>query len=130
MFVDTSAWYAAADSADPDHATIVAWLRGNDLPLVASNYVLDETLTLIRYRLGHGAAVRFGQSLRASRIATLVAVTGADEEDAWRRFERARDKKWSFTDCTSFSLMTRLKIATACALDDDFRQAGFQLVPK
>lgn len=36
---------------------------------------------------------------------------------------------YSFTDCTSFVLMRRIGIHTAVALDDQFRQDGFEVMP-
>lgn len=39
------------------------------------------------------------------------------------------DKKWSFTDCTSFTIMRQLKIHDAFCFDDDFTQAGFARLP-
>ena len=47
IFVDTGAWYA---SSDPDHARAVQWLTANRSPLLTTDYVIDETLTLLRVR--------------------------------------------------------------------------------
>ena len=129
VFVDTSAWYALTDRGDPDHRAVAAWLAQNRFALVTSNFVVDEILTLLLVRLGHRVAVRFAEKLRKSRLCTVVAVDGSDEEQAWERFRRASDKLWSFTDCTSFALMTRLGLMTAFAFDDHFRQAGLHVVP-
>lgn len=46
----------------------------------------------------------------------------------WMAF-RYRDKRFSFTDCTSFVVMQELKIARALSTDAHFRQMGFQAVP-
>jgi predicted nucleic acid-binding protein len=43
-----------------------------------------------------------------------------------RRFD---DKRLSFTDCTSFEVMTRLKLEAAFSFDHDFRDCGFSMVP-
>ena len=40
-------------------------------------------------------------------------------------YERAKGKKWSVTDCTSFVVMRRRRIVEALTADTDFRQAGF-----
>jgi len=39
------------------------------------------------------------------------------------------DKDFSFTDCTSFALMERLKIKTAFSFDAHFTQYGFIRIP-
>jgi len=57
-------------------------------------------------------------------------VSSRDEDAAWTLFERYRDKTFSFTDCTSFALMQRLRLDAALALDGDFRSYGLQCVPE
>ena len=76
IFVDTGAWFALAVQNDPDHEAAVAWLRQNRTPLVTTDYILAETVTLLRMRdktlRGHRLAVRnpsrgsdhFGESHR------------------------------------------------------------------
>lgn len=59
----------------------------------------------------------------------LLRVTADDERSAWQLFLGRPDKKYSFTDCTSFVVMRRLGITTAAALDDDFVREGFRIVP-
>ena len=56
-------------------------------------------------------------------------MTAADELAAWKLFLDRPDKRYSFTDCTSFALMRRLGIEVALALDDHFRQEGFEVLP-
>ena len=56
IFVDTWAWYALADTRDPDHE---AAQQANERLIdqghtfVTTNFVLSETITLIRYHLYH-----------------------------------------------------------------------------
>jgi predicted nucleic acid-binding protein len=52
---------------------------------------------------------------------------GDDTAGVWVRDEG--DEGHSFTDCTSFVLM-RIGIHTAVALDDHFRQEGFEVMPE
>lgn len=42
VFVDTSAWFALYVPDDEDHARAVQWFEANDIPLVTSDYVIDE----------------------------------------------------------------------------------------
>ncbi len=129
MFVDTSAWIAFANRGDPDHQAVADPLRKFAGRLVTSNYVFDETVTLARYRLGPDVAVEIGQTLQDPAVVDLVQVTVEDQRRAWELFEARRDKDYSFTDCTSFSVMRRFKLARAVALDDDFRREGFLVIP-
>jgi uncharacterized protein len=73
IFVDTGAWYALVDSDDADHKAAAAFLVSNTVPLITTNFIFSETVTLIRYRIGHEAARSFGQKLKESsfvRVAT------------------------------------------------------------
>ena len=124
LFVDTSAWYALLDRKDRNHAGAVRFLRDSHDPLVTSTYVLDETVTLVKRHLGHTMAARFGHQLWAEEIARLVRVSPEDEMVAWEIFTRHPDKGYSYTDCTSFALMQRLRLDAAFAYDAHFEQFG------
>ena len=50
IFVDTGAWFATFVPNDPDHAAADAWLQANVQPLVTTDYVIDELLTLLKIR--------------------------------------------------------------------------------
>jgi predicted nucleic acid-binding protein len=117
IFVDTGAWYASLVPTDPDHAKAVMWLTENHSPLLTTDYVIDETLTLLRVR---------GERKRA----LIYKITAADLTLAWETFEQFDDKNWSFTDCTSKVVIEQLSIKVAFAFDHHFRQFGtIQVVP-
>ena len=118
LFVDTSIWYAAADSSDSSNARAKTVLSAGE-PLVTSDHVLVETWTLLRYRLGRRAAERFWEGLRGG-IARLETVGTADVEAAWQIGTSFRDQDFSLVDRTSFAMMSRLGIERAASLDDDF----------
>lgn len=127
IFVDTSAFLAIENRRDADHAKA---LKSRDTllkaaeTLITSDYVLDESYTIIRQRAGHAIAVQFGDDLRTSRLLRIEYVTPEIIEKAWRIFKKFADHDFSFTDCTSFILMERLRIGTAFTLDNHFREYG------
>lgn len=129
-FVDTSAWYAYARADDPDHARVSRALEAWEGRLVTSNFVFDEIATLAQARLGHAAAVRVGEALRGEEGVRMARVLPEDEGEAWAFFRGHRDKGYSFTDCSSFAVMRRLKIPTAISTDAHFRRAGFEVEPR
>lgn len=129
LFVDTSAWFAFVNRKDPDHAAVREVLTGHGDRLVTSNFVFDETVTLARYRLGHHVAAKIGESLLDANVVRLIRATSDDELRAWDLFCKRPDQPYSFTDCLSFEMMKRLKIATVAALDEDFVREGFQVLP-
>ena len=129
IFVDTSAWYALVDSDDADHKTAAAFLASNTMPLITTNFIFSETVTLIRYRIGHEAARSFGQKLMESSFVRVIAVTSADEERAWDIFSKYRDQDFSFVDCTSFAVMERMKLSRAFGFDRHFSVMRYAVVP-
>ncbi|MDQ6772682.1 MAG: PIN domain-containing protein [Candidatus Dormibacteraeota bacterium] len=118
LFVDTSAWYAAADNADGGNARAKAALRGGE-ELVTSDHILVESWILLRHRLGRPAAERFWEGLR-SGLARLEPVTPVDMEVAWAIGSRFADQDFSIVDRTSFAVMERLGIEKVASLDSDF----------
>lgn len=130
LFVDTSAWFAYANRDDPDHKRVRTSLDNPQVRLITSNFVFDETVTLCASRLGHAAAKTIGTGLQDGESLDLVHVSVEDERAAWELFLDRSDKDYSFTDCTSFVLMRRLRLSTAVAIDDDFTQEGFAVLPR
>lgn len=124
IFVDTGAWYALFDPNDQDHQAANDWYDRNIEPLVTTDYILDEVLTLLRVRGEFQRAVRIGEAIIAEDICILEWVLREDIVRGWEIFSTYRDKRWSFTDCVSRSVIERLKIMEAFSFDDHFRQFG------
>lgn len=130
VFVDTSAWFALYVPHDTDHAAAVAWWNQNRLPLVTTDYVVDELLTLLKTRNEYQQALNLGWGFFSGSLCDLEWVTQSDVSQAWRDFSSFRDKDWSFTDCVSRVVMGRLGIVTAFAFDRHFHEFGtVQVVP-
>ncbi len=132
LFVDTAGWMACADESDPACVKAAAvrdsWLEQGGL-FVTSDYVVDETLTLLRIRLGIDAAETWWQQVDGSSRVRWEYVNPARADKARELFFRYRDKDFSFTDCTSFILMRELKLREALTTDHHFLQAGFGVRP-
>jgi uncharacterized protein len=132
LFVDTAGWMACADASDPAHAGCRAArdkaLRAGQL-LLTTDYVVDETLTLLRVRLSLAAAEAWWRQVDGSARVRWERVDTARFERAVELFFQFRDKGFSFTDCTSFAVMRELRLAKALTTDRHFRQMGFDLVP-
>jgi hypothetical protein len=132
VFVDTAGWMACADAADPAHrrasAARDAALEGGQV-LVTTDYIVDETLTLIRLRLGVTAADAWWRQIDASSRLRWERITIERFDKARELFFRFRDKDFSFTDCSSFVVMQELRLKQALTTDGHFRQMGFQMMP-
>lgn len=133
IFVDSSAWLAASDVRDGNHKRALAFnarlFEGTAGRLLTSDYVLDETLTLLRKRAGADLTRRFAAGLEASSSVQLIWVTPAHYRTALELFLGQGHTAWSFTDCTSFAVMRELGVRQAFTFDSDFFQAGFEVHP-
>jgi predicted nucleic acid-binding protein len=61
VFVDTGTWYASVVPGDPRHADVLAWLQKNTISLITTDYIVDETLTLLRSRGERSRAIALGR---------------------------------------------------------------------
>lgn len=133
IFVDTSAWFALIHRRDSAHRRALrVWkeLRHRPTRLVTSDYVLDETITLMRFRAGHDAACRLGSPLLRSHVVEITEVTPQVHAGAWDLFVRQADRDFSLTDCTSFVIMRELGLQDAFTFDEHFGQMGFRVWPQ
>lgn len=124
IFVDSSAWYAIYSRRNTQHAAAMQAVRSFHEQLVTSDYVVDETLTLLRRRGENRRAVAFGKRVDDGNWTTIVTISEQDFSASWEVFQKFHDKGWSFTDCTGRVVMERLGIQRAFAFDDHFRQFG------
>lgn len=126
--VDTSAWVALKYKRDSLHSKAHALNRrllDSKYRYITTNFILDETYTLLASRTGHSVAIEFGEEIRESKVVEIVSISQKMEDEAWELFKKYSDKKFSFTDCTSFVVMQNNRI-TECFTDDhNFEQVGF-----
>lgn len=128
IFVDTSAWYAIVVPGDPANPAAVTWICHNAEPLITTDYIVDETLTLLRSRGENARALQIGTEFFSAGRCQLHYLTPVEIAQAWTVFQRFDDKEWSFTDCTSKVVMEQLGITTAFAFDQHFHQFGSVVV--
>ena len=92
---------------------------------VTTDYVLDETATLLR---ACGLTKHLKEFLRMTETSEALSIEWMTPE----RFAATRtfmlkhlDQEFSFTDCASFVVMKELRLTDALATDRHFRTAGF-----
>lgn len=77
VLVDTSAWIALLARNDQYHpAALKCWarLREERMRLLTSDYIVDETVTWLRYRVSHAAAVAFWETTLQSALVEIAPV--------------------------------------------------------
>ncbi|MCI4320250.1 MAG: PIN domain-containing protein [Thermoplasmata archaeon] len=131
--MDTSAWFALlyekAQQRPEATLTFAEIERGRYGTPVTTDYVLDETFTLLRLKAGMTPVVRLSTLLRASPSVRRVRVGEATFEDSLKLMLSRPDQRWSFTDCTSFVIMRETHIPRAFTWDHNFAEAGFEILP-
>lgn len=131
LFVDTSAFIALEDRSDARHREARAFyerLTPSDR-LFTSNYVVDETVTRLRFSLGAKAALSFGETILDSRLCALLYVDRDVETQALGFLKKFSDQRLSFTDCTTMAFLRAQRLDAVFAFDEDFSRAGFRSLP-
>ena len=127
IFLDTSAIYALADKADPNHADAYKKfdlaLKSGEIFLL-HNYVLVESAALLQARLGLQSALLF---LKDAKAFNMEWVDLALHQEAVKELERIGKRGISFVDCMSFVVMRRRGVQKVLAFDPDFHDQGFTI---
>ena len=135
LFIDIGAWLALNNKRDKHHTDAVKANKDfldKGYFYVTSEYVLDETFTLLRYDVGHKRSVEFGAEIKSLQEMEKIRIVHINQDilgKAWEIFEKYFDKDFSFTDCTSFAAMVMLGINEAFSFDKHFEQYGFIRLP-
>jgi len=133
IFVDTGAWIALSDRNDQHYDDAVATytlLKRRKERFLTTDYVIDETLTRLRYDLNHPSAVKFLDFIERTEGTGVLNIVRIDEvlfQEAKTLFRRYDSAILSFTDCTSFAVCQRYKISEAFAFDQHFLMMGIVL---
>ncbi len=132
IYIDTGAILARYLAKDQYHEPAAAFweeLKTWNEGLVTSNFVLDETATLLGRRAGYLFASKRLESIYASNLLQIWRPDRDDELRAIDWFAKFSDQEISFTDCISFVLMKRGYIQHVFSFDRHFDTAGFKRLP-
>lgn len=124
----TPAVYACLVRRDDRHGAAAEHLRNarGRRGFVTTDYVLDETITLLKVR-GSGHLIQEFLSITLGSPACRVEWMDPQRFDAARYFLlRHVDHEYSFTDCFSFCTMKQFRIREALTKDEHFLQAGYR----
>lgn len=134
LFIDATAWVALFDPKDQYHKKAHEFwntLRTFSEPIrfFSSDYILDEAYTLLKIHVNPRAPVLLHKTISESAITTLLFVGKKVYDEAWKIFSGYEDKRWSFTDCTSYILLKQNRLVKVFTFDDHFKQMGFIVLP-
>jgi uncharacterized protein len=136
LFVDTWGWLVLADKKDPLHEQAAQSYQERSKSsgrVLTSNFVLDETFTLLFRRRPFEESWRFAHGLLGSPFIGIEVVTEPRFRKAFDLRRRFSDQpKISFTDLSSIAIMTELKVTDILTGDAHFQQVGlgFRTLPE
>jgi predicted nucleic acid-binding protein len=131
VFCDTSFLHACLDPSDAHHPEARAFVTEATQARVAlwtTWDVVSETVTLLRYRVGHGSALAFVDELYPRlRPVEYGPEARAQALHIFRRY--GRERRLSLCDAISFVVVTTLLDRMPCfAFDADFRRLGLTVI--
>ena len=131
FFINTGAFYAFVDKKDDEHKEVVNILKNRNERFITSNYIIDELITLFRFRgIPFEKFCSFIDSLWNEEICNILRVTREIDFTAWKLLRKYKDHDFSFTDCTSFILMQQYGMKKVYSMDKHFQIIGFDVYPK
>jgi predicted nucleic acid-binding protein len=127
IFVDTTIWASAIDASDALHedgSAVLKALADGSLPsALTTDFVLDETLTLLKMRGGRPDTIAKAMaSIVSSPSLDLVFVDDALFDAALRIYQIY--ERLSFTDAVTVTVMQKRKIKEIFSHDEDFDLKG------
>ncbi|MCZ6688632.1 MAG: PIN domain-containing protein [Planctomycetota bacterium] len=136
LFLDTSGLYALEDSSDAWHVSAREFweehIRADPRSVVAisTHLVFWEVVALVQRHLGPLRAYEVGRKLIDSdQISWIGSSDFRIASQALLEIRSRRMPNASFVDHTSFFVMRENGFQNVFTYDDDFREAGFVLVP-
>jgi uncharacterized protein len=133
VFVDTEALFGIKCKADENHKAALHFfnfvLENNVASFVTTDFILFETVTIVKSRIDAQTTIDTGKQLRNSVHIKIVTITENIVSKAWDIFDTYADKDFSFVDCVSFAVMKELGIRKAFTFDRHFKQFWFEMVP-
>ena len=131
VFCDTSFFHACLDPSDARHPQahpLVTEATAARVALWTTWDVVSETVTLLRYRVGHAPALAFVEGLYPRlRLVEYGPEVRNQALDVFRRY--GRERRLSLCDAISFVVVTTLLDRMPCfAFDEDFRRLGLNVI--
>jgi predicted nucleic acid-binding protein len=134
VFFDTWGWLAIAHRDDRRHAEATSFYRefifAGGVP-VSSDYILAETVSLLRSRTTPKGTESFIDGILAAQQSKRIRIERIGEERwlaAWRLSKKFGDKPdISFVDFTSFAVMKELRITEVLTADRHYELIGMGL---
>lgn len=133
IFADTSGFYAILVKGDDRHRAALRVLKESQRRkrgFVTTDYILDETATLLKARGFAHLLEKFFAIVEQSRACRVEWMDSERFRAAKSHFLKHADQQWSFTDNFSFQIMKQLRLRDALTKDEHYGEAGFHVLLK
>ena len=129
IFIDSSVFCAYANIRDVHHKKaqkiIEEIASGKHENEITTDYIFDETVTVIRRKASSRTAVEIGKFLMDSEI-FIAKIDSLVFQKAWELFQSS---DLSFTDCSNLAFMELFDISKIATFDKGFKNIkGVQVV--
>ncbi len=126
VFADSFYFFALVNPNDPAHAQASAFTQNFIGRTVTTGWVLTEVADgWAKPSHRRAVFVQLLADLRANPNTCIVPLSDQLLQEGVDLYDQRPDKEWSLTDCLSFVVMSRERIAEALTGDHHFEQAGF-----
>jgi predicted nucleic acid-binding protein len=139
IIIDTGVFYAVQNERSTDHDTakkaLSRVISGEFGTPYTTDYVYDETLTLVRSRTNSFREASTAGNRILGRngfpdVIDMITVSGEFFDSSITAFERYHDHALSFTDASTVALVEEHDFDAVLAFDDDFDGIVRRLDPK
>ncbi len=128
VFGDTFYFLALLNSRDQWHARVAGWTATMQSSILTTAPVLIEVADAMAQPSDRLACAALLDDLFADPNVEIVVPDQELIAAAIALFADRADKRWSLTDCISFTVMQRPAVTEALTGDRDFDQAGFNAI--
>jgi len=123
IFFDSSAFFILLSEGHISRSLVLTYIE-TARKIIITNFIYDETLTLIRMKMGISKSIELQKYLKNNEMVEIEEVTFKDMALADEIFSKYKDKSYSYTDCTSFAFLKKMKVSTVLTTDKHFKQVG------
>lgn len=133
IFLDSSVIIAYRNEDDARHGEALSLFgelrKGRYAGALVTDYIVLETVTVVKRLFGHEAAVETGDALLNSSDVTVMR-SNRLFPNAWREFRARSGTGLSFVDASSLAAMKMAGATRIATFDREFRKVkGIEVVP-
>ncbi len=126
VFLDTGYLIALKNKDDKNFQISQSWMRRflkNEFgQIFTSTLVFSELVTLALVRLRNpDFAINVGNYILKSKKIKIISFTDDDFKNSWKTFQKYKEKRLSFTDCSIIAQCERLNCKFLATFDKHFR---------